>query len=170
MFYSEIFKALNRGKVEYVVVGGIAVNLHGFLRVTADLDLVISLKSSNVEKFISVIGKLGWKPKIPVKLKQFADPKQRNSWIKEKGMKAFNMYNPKRPFEELDILIDSPVNYSKAVRTQQVVIVENIKVPIMSINDLLKLKRAAGRVTDRRDIEALIQIRDLKNEKKKKYR
>jgi len=43
MFYQEIFDALEKKKVQYLVVGGVAVVLHGFVRATADLDLMVAL-------------------------------------------------------------------------------------------------------------------------------
>ena len=48
--FKEIFKALNKGGVKYIVVGGVAVNLHGYLRATGDLDILVLLETSNLEK------------------------------------------------------------------------------------------------------------------------
>lgn len=44
MYYELVFRNLNKKKVRYVVIGGIAVNLHGIPRATADLDLMVDLE------------------------------------------------------------------------------------------------------------------------------
>jgi len=54
MVYEDIFTKLNERKVNYLVVGGIALVLHGVVRLTADLDLIVKLQSDNLAKFISV--------------------------------------------------------------------------------------------------------------------
>ena len=45
IFYGKVFKALNKAKVKYVIVGGAAVILHGYLRSTKDLDLIVQLEA-----------------------------------------------------------------------------------------------------------------------------
>ena len=50
--YKSIFKELNRLKINYLVVGGLAVNFHGVPRMTYDIDLMILLKSDNILKLI----------------------------------------------------------------------------------------------------------------------
>jgi hypothetical protein len=45
LIYEEIFRALNAKKVKYVVVGGVGLVLHGVVRLTADLDLIVRLET-----------------------------------------------------------------------------------------------------------------------------
>ena len=73
MIYLELLKAMEDKGIRYVVVGGVAVVLHGFVRATMDLDLVVSLESSNALKFLELVKGLGYRPKMPVPLEQFAD-------------------------------------------------------------------------------------------------
>ena len=63
MFYGEVFKALNKAKVKYVVAGGVAVVLHGYHRLTKDLDLVVLLEKKNLEKFFEALKKIGYIPR-----------------------------------------------------------------------------------------------------------
>lgn len=77
MFYEEIFRELNRRKIDYVVVGGVAVVMHGVVRLTADLDLMVHLEEKNLTKFVEVMNELGYKPKVPVKAESFIDPENR---------------------------------------------------------------------------------------------
>ena len=170
MLFERIFIELNTKKVRYFVVGGIAVNLHGYPRVTGDLDILISLDSKNIQRFIEVVQSLGLKPRIPVKLEEFADPKKRNQWIKEKGMKVFSVYNPHREFEHIDVLIESPVDFNAARKNGEWIDNGDIKIPVVSIDDLVTMKKAAGRSRDEIDIKALLEIRKLGDEKRKTKR
>ncbi len=88
MIYEDIFKALNFRRVKYIVVGGIALVLHGVVRLTADLDLIVRLETGNLTRFISVMNELGYKPKVPVKAEEFIDNNKRKTWKREKGMRA----------------------------------------------------------------------------------
>ena len=58
MLYERIFKKFNLNRLKYLIIGGIAVNLHGFSRATGDLDILISLEDKNIEKFIKAIKSL----------------------------------------------------------------------------------------------------------------
>jgi hypothetical protein len=64
----EIFKALADDRVEYVVVGGFAVIMHGHLRATRDLDLVIGLHPDNCAKGMEALSRIGLRPRLPVTL------------------------------------------------------------------------------------------------------
>jgi uncharacterized protein (DUF1330 family) len=61
-----VLAALERAGVRYLVVGGVAVVLHGFLRTTADLDLVIQLDPANVRRALDALTDLGYQPRAPV--------------------------------------------------------------------------------------------------------
>ncbi len=64
----EIFKALADAEVEYVVVGGLAVIMHGHLRATRDLDLVIGLQPDNCARAMDALSGIGLRPRLPVTL------------------------------------------------------------------------------------------------------
>jgi hypothetical protein len=78
--------ALNAAGVRYLVVGGLAVNAHGYLRTTVDLDLVVQLHPENVVRGLNALEGIGYKPRIPVTAEQFADQSLRDSWREEKGI------------------------------------------------------------------------------------
>lgn len=167
MFYEQVFKKLNKKKVRYLIVGGIAVNLHGFPRVTGDLDIMLNLKDNkSVNGFVEVIKALGFKPKIPVEVDDFAIPSKRKSWIEEKNMKVFSVYNPSQEIEHIDVLVENLIDFDKAYKTREIVNAGNLKVPVVSIDDLIKLKKISGRKRDEIDIAALKEIKIVKDEKK----
>ena len=92
--YLEIFDRLNKEKIRYIVVGGIAVNFYGIPRMTYDIDLLVYLEDKNLKRFLKLMKRWNFKPKVPVDIMDFADSKKRKSWIKNKHMKAFNLVNP----------------------------------------------------------------------------
>ena len=77
MIYEEVFKALNSAKIKYIVVGGIALVLHGVVRFTADLDLMVKLDNKNLARFVAVMNKLGYRPRIQVKADEILDADKR---------------------------------------------------------------------------------------------
>ena len=167
MFYEQVFRKLNKKRVRYLVVGGIAVNLHGFPRVTGDLDIMLDLNDGkSVNGFVEVVKVLGFKPKIPVKVDDFAILSKRKSWIEEKNMKVFSVYNPSQEIEHIDVLIENLIDFDKAYKTREIVNAGNLKVPVVSIDDLIKLKKISGRKRDEIDIAALKEIKIVKDEKK----
>lgn len=77
----QILAALNAETVRYLVVGGVAVVLHGHLRTTADLDLVVELAPDNARRALAALAKLGFRPRAPVPAEHFLDAGIRQSWI-----------------------------------------------------------------------------------------
>src|SRR4030066_1689889 len=121
--FQSIFRELNKIGVDYLVVGGLAVNFHGVPRMTYDIDLMILLEPENILKLVTKLTQWGYKPKIPIDPTGLADETKRNSWVQEKGMKALNFYSEILPIGEIDILIDSPIPYgelrSRAIRVER---------------------------------------------------
>ena len=61
-----IARALDEARVRYLVVGGLAVVMHGYSRATYDLDLVVQLDQDNVVGAFQALGTLGYRPLVPV--------------------------------------------------------------------------------------------------------
>ena len=162
-----ILTILIKSKVRFLVVGGVAVNLHGFYRATGDIDIILLLEDSNLKKFIKAVKALNLVPRIPVRLEDFADAKTRNAWIKEKNMKAFTLYDVGFGNKYLDVVIDYNLDFNEVYKSRSVYRDGALKVPVLSLEDLVKMKRKAGRERDKIDIKALKRIQKLKNEKKK---
>ncbi|HEY6104570.1 MAG TPA: hypothetical protein VIV59_01215, partial [Anaeromyxobacteraceae bacterium] len=76
---------------------GVAVVLHGHLRTTADLDLVVSLVPANVRRALAALGGLGFRPRAPVRADDFADPAARAGWAEEEGMTVFSLWSAQVP-------------------------------------------------------------------------
>ncbi|HEY8961886.1 MAG TPA: hypothetical protein VIM57_06740 [Luteolibacter sp.] len=72
-----IARTLNGEDIRYLVVGGLAVNAHGYERFTQDLDLVIGLEPGNVTRALRALMRIGYNPAIPISPEDFADPANR---------------------------------------------------------------------------------------------
>ncbi|MDD1778939.1 MAG: nucleotidyltransferase family protein [Candidatus Helarchaeota archaeon] len=162
IFYEEIFQAFQKEKVKYVLVGGIAVNLLGAMRNTADLDILVEMSDDNLKKIVQILKKQGYKVKQPVDPMKIADPKTRKDWIEKKHMKAFNFYKEDE-LKEVDIVIESPVSFEEAERSAVHIKVDNLTLPVISIDKLIEMKQKTGRAVDKLDIGELTKIKKLKN-------
>jgi len=166
MFYIEVFKKLNEKEVRYLIIGGVAVNLYGFPRMTFDLDLMIDLNDfKSVSGFVDSMNELGFKPDIPVKIEDFINTENRKTWSQEKNMKVFSLYNPLKEIERVDVLVENYINFSDAYERRKDIDAEGIIFPLLSIDDLINIKKIANRKRDIIDIEALEKIKEIENEK-----
>ena len=164
--FESLFSALNKGKVRYLVVGGIAVNLYGIERATADIDLVVDLEENNLQKFIKVMKEHNYKPKIPVKLDDFTEKEKRENWIKEKGMMVFSLFDPQNPFFLLDVFITEPFDFDEVFEARKEMKSGNVKIPVISIGHLVEMKEKTGRPQDVSDVFYLKKIKGAwENEK-----
>jgi hypothetical protein len=154
-FYEELFNALEEQHIRYLVVGGVAVVLHGFVRATADLDLMVALDPENLKAFIALMKDKGYKPKVPVPIEDFLQLKKRQSWKKEKGMLVFSLFHPKKTEELIDVFVDEPIPFAEAYGRRVSIPLGKQQISVASKDDLIKLKQQAGRAQDLQDIQAL---------------
>ncbi|MFQ6093315.1 MAG: DUF6036 family nucleotidyltransferase [bacterium] len=164
MYYEEIFLKLNEKKVKYVVVGGVALVLHGVIRMTVDLDLMIKMEEDNVARFISAMEELGYKPKVPVPAEDFKNPAKRRQWRDEKGMEVLSFFHPEKPLRLVDVFVEEPIDYTEIDAAKKVVKAKGIDIPLVSIRHLKQLKSKSGREQDLADIEALEEIERIERE------
>ena len=158
--FQNLFAVLNEESVQYLVVGGIAVNLYGIERATADIDLVVDLEEGNVKRFVNALKKMGLKPKVPVALDDFADADKRKSWIEEKGMMVFNLYDPQNSFFEFDVFVEVPFDFKKVFDAREEMTAGGVVIPVVPLDQLIEMKEKAGRPQDRADVYHLKKIID----------
>lgn len=156
--YASLFSALNSAQVQYVVVGGLATVLHGYARMTADIDLVINLEPLEAEKAITTLLQLGLKARLPVDPMQFADANTRAKWISEKHMLVFSFYDPGNPLRIVDLFVHEPVPFMELYGRATHMFVDGVDVPVCDIEHLIELKRRAGRARDLDDIAHLQEL------------
>lgn len=153
--FEPIFQILNAAGVRYVVVGGLATLLHEYARLTADVDWAVDLAPEEVRKTIRALGAKGFRPQVPVSADAFADPAVREEWFHEKHMRAFSLIDPTNPMRVADLLLKPEVPFDELLAHSQEAFVGTTRVRIASLDDLILLKRHAGRPQDLTDLEQL---------------
>lgn len=161
MFFETIFRRLQEQQVDYLVVGGVAVVLHGAVRMTADLDLMVALDRENLLRFIKVMDEAGFRPRLPVAAEDFAVEETRTKWRDEKGMEVFSFYHPQEMISLVDVFVHEPLPYRELRERADLMKLDDITIPVAAIDDLISLKRQAGRPQDLEDIRALEALRDI---------
>lgn len=136
-----IVRALEAAGVRYLVVGGVAVVLHGHPRFTADLDLAVALEPANVHAVFAALATLGYGPRVPVSAARFADPHERQRLVEEKGMPVLSFASPALPMTEVDVFADPPFPFEETYRRAQVVELGAGAIRVASIRDLVEMKR-----------------------------
>ena len=109
--------------------------LHGYLRTTLDLDLVLHLEDGNVERALKALADLGFQPQVPVPLGSFADPQARETWFREKNMTVFSLWHLDHPAFAVDLFVREPFDFEAVYRRA-------LRVP-------LRERRSDGRVACR---------------------
>jgi hypothetical protein len=162
--FDPIFAALQATGVRYVVVGGVAVNLHGYQRFTKDIDLVVELVPDQALKALEALQNLGYKPTVPVKLSDFADPIIREGWVRDKGMMVFQMYSDQTRMS-IDIFVQYPVDFEELWSHGTKIDLPETSLRIASIDHLVLMKRQAGRAQDLLDVEKLEKLKQIMAER-----
>jgi hypothetical protein len=157
-----LFEALHEAQVRYLVVGGVAVVLHGHPRFTADVDLVVKLTSENCRKAVSALGKLGYRPRAPVPAEQFESPELRRQWAEEKGLITLSFWSPQHPATEVDVFVNEPFDFDAAYAEATMAALGPVTVPVASVRELIALKQMAGRPKDLEDIRHLRLLQRFK--------
>jgi hypothetical protein len=151
----QVLAALEAEKVRYLVVGGVAVVLHGHLRTTADLGLVVELAPENARRAIAALTNLGFRPRAPVAAEHFADAAARQSWIDEKDLTVFSLWSDRLPDVEVDLFVKEPFPFDEVYARAVRVPLDVTTATVVSVEDLIAMKRASGRPIDLADVEAL---------------
>jgi len=151
-----VFNALNNAKVRYLVAGGIAVNIHGYQRMTSDLDMVIQLDSANIKNAMNSLKQLGYLPLVPVDANDFADPVNRQIWITTKNMQVLSLQSQQHPETTIDIFVSEPFDFDLEYKAStNAELTNDISFNIVNMPALIKMKQLAGRAKDLDDIEHL---------------
>ncbi|MGA9423110.1 MAG: nucleotidyltransferase [Rhodanobacteraceae bacterium] len=156
----QIFAALNDAGVDYVIVGGMAVILHGYLSATADLDLVIGFAPANCKRAAAALDSIELRPRLPVAIEEFADPRKREEWIEQRNMLVFQLWDPANPMRSIGLFTREPIAFDSLLRDAVSKNIDGIRVCVASIEHPIAMKQAAGRPRDLEDIAKLRQIQD----------
>ncbi len=137
--FKEFLKLLHSHKVEYLLIGGYAVNYYGYPRATADMDIWVGIGAGNAERTCAA-------------LREFGFPQATPGLFVEPG-KVIRMGLP--PFRIEVLTSVSGIDFADCYRRRKVVDFGGSEVCLIAIEDLRANKAASGRAKDLADLEQL---------------
>ncbi len=149
----EFWRVLNKYNVQYIMVGGFAVNMHGYIRATKDSDLWLQDDLANRQKLRQAFEELGYGDYPSIETMQFA-PGWTQFYIA--GGILLDIMTSMKGLEEQ--------SFEECLTKARIANLNDVKVPFLHINDLLANKRAVNRTKDQLDILELEKIKKLKEE------
>jgi hypothetical protein len=154
--FEAVASAFERAGVRYLIVGGLAVNVYGYRRLTADIDIVMELLPDNIERAFQALLSLSFKPVVPVTQAQFADAVTREALIRDKGMVVLSFWSEAHPGTTVDVFSSEPFEFETEYgRAKVMPLTADLAVRIVARDTLLAMKRATGRAKDLADVEYL---------------
>lgn len=151
LYYEQELKALNKSKIKYLVVGGMAVNLYGLHRMTMDLDLMIDLSKDNFARFVEIMSSIGYETKVP-----------KSDWKKHMAV-AFRTKEDED--KRIDVFLKNPIAFNSAYKKRKVFSADKLRISCVALDDLLAMKNKANRLRDWIDIGSLERIQKFKGKR-----
>ncbi|MCL2220019.1 MAG: nucleotidyltransferase [Chitinispirillia bacterium] len=148
--FNDMLRVFNEENVQYLVVGGFAAILHGYERLTKDIDLLVWPNKENSVRVMAALEKFG-APTHDVSAEDF----ETEGTVFQIGVQPIR----------IDIITQIiEINFEEAYKNVQIIEINGLKIPLISIPDLIKNKRAAGRPRDLNDAEHLEVILKKKSQ------
>lgn len=156
MFLFRVCDALSAAGLRFAIAGGYAVALHGAVRGTIDVDLVVHLREEDFSRIEQALTSLGLKPRLPVTASEVF--RFREEYIRNRNLLAWSFSNPADPAEIVDILIAEDLARHRITKVK----VQGRELPLLSRKDLIEMKTRSGRPQDLEDVAALKRLGELK--------
>lgn len=151
-----VFGALKGFEVRFLVAGGLAVNVHGLMRVTLDIDLVVQLETANIARLFSALASLGYQPSVPVSADEFGDVATRERWVHEKNMQVLRFYSDEHRETPVDVFASEPFPFDEEYDRAVIRELAGLGgVHVVSLPTLMRMKQDAGRPQDLADLDNL---------------
>ncbi|MDD3876507.1 MAG: hypothetical protein PHT69_07780 [Bacteroidales bacterium] len=152
--HKEFLRELCKGNVNFILVGGYALIYHGYVRGTGDMDIWLEPDNENKIKVLSILEKLKFSKVSINKL----------SKLDFKEMVAFHFGDPP---EKIDFLTKlSGIQFKEAYKNCNYLDLDNHKIPILRLEDLITNKLMSNRIKDMADVEELKKIYRMKRNEK----
>jgi hypothetical protein len=155
-----IFEALERHRVEYLTIGGVAVNVHGHVRNTRDVDILIEWTAENMQRLATALGDLDARlfgvdaELLDIDPRDPADLLDGGNFTLRTAAGGLDLFDPSeipggRPYEEMR---------PRAVEA----VVQGVRIRAVGFDDLIRLKRESGRDRDLEDVATLLKASGLR--------
>jgi len=153
MLLIKLVQKLDELKIPYALVGGHAVALHGAVRGTIDIDLVIKWSLKNLRELEEALKELGLSSRLPLTYQDVFNFK--DEYIKNRNLIAWNFINPDDPTEQVDIILTTDLSGKSVVSKK----IGDFYAKVLAKKDLIEMKKQSGRKQDLIDIEALEKLK-----------
>lgn len=153
-FYLEFFQALNNNNVEYMLVGGHAVNYHGYVRSTFDMDVWVSTTEKNLQLLYNALIQQGYK--------------EDNCLNAVRHLKDDHMIKIPKDKSMIDVMDSFMMksDFTRAYRNHETMEFNNILIKIIAFDDLLETKHKSNRPKDLLDVKELKNLKELREKSK----
>ena len=148
----EIFASLKKYDVKYLLCGGVAVNLYGIPRMTADIDVLIQWTETNIERFESALAEHKYRNNLFFQLKTLIPAETRLKYFTEKNLIAYSYSSDLLQAISLDVLVQTNINFDTCWTRKETKYIQEIPIYVLSVDDLMEMKQYANREQDRADI------------------
>jgi hypothetical protein len=157
----EILRSLTEHQVEFTVVGGLAVQVHGYMGSTRDLDVVPSTDMLNLSRLGEALADMGAELLGPGRSVRVTDP----HLLKRAALVPLMTRHGRLDLLNLGLTQGTPGSYDKLRANALVVRLGDMEIAVAGLDDLIRMKRATGREQDIADIGALTRSdEDLERE------
>lgn len=144
----KILGELTRQEVDYVLVGGLAVQTHGSTRMTNDVDLIPAPDPHNLARLATALNELR---------AQVLNPGHEDTEIDARMLPRARIWQLATPHGDIEVLHDAPgaAPYEELRERALVISLDEARVPVVGRDDLIRMKLARGRPVDKADVAAL---------------
>jgi predicted nucleotidyltransferase len=143
-----IFRALAERGVDYVLIGGIAVQTHGHVRMTNDVDLIPAPDPANLDRLAEVLRSLD---------ARVLNPGSEDVAIEGRMLPRATIWQFATRDGDIDVMHEVPDGdpFERLSERALRVRLGDVEVPVVSLDDLIRMKLARGRRVDMEDVAAL---------------
>ncbi len=149
--YKDLINIFIKENVQFLLVGGYAVGLHGYPRPTKDLDLWVYANPENASLIVKSLAKFG-APMQGISTHDF----ETEGTVFQIGVEPVR----------IDVITRiAGIKFEEAIQNVKMMKIEELNIPTISLQDLIKNKKASGRHRDLNDVESLEKILELSKAK-----
>ena len=141
--FQEFIQALTNNDVDYILIGGYAVILHGYARTTGDMDIWVRRTQDNYNKLVKAFEEF----KMPI------FDMTPNNFLHNEAIDVFTFgVSPVR----IDLMTKAKgLKFEVAFANSLLYEIQGIKIRLISKNDLIRMKKSANRPKDQNDVDNL---------------
>ena len=166
MFIRDLAQALSEAKIRYCIVGGVAVNLHGAIRRTYNVDLVVEPTRANLETLARLLDSFGLESKEKIRLTELADKRRRRRLLAQENRFAVSFRHKSQALHEVDVVVSPPIDAVRLLARAKTVDLAGVPVRVVALTDLMLMKRVSGRLLDAGDVARLERLRRARRKRR----